>query len=101
MLNPYSRYISEEKGIVGSAPPGVQACELAESDQSFRVQCESNVRRRASLFHIALSVKRPLLPQLPHSDSCMVYACVHMGHSIIYATIICPLTLIIMLYASI
>ncbi len=59
MLNPYTRYISEENSIAGRRH---LACrhELAEGDQSFHALCESNVCQRfASLFHIALSLKRP------------------------------------------
>ncbi len=60
MLNPFTRYISEEKCIVGQR---LLACrrELAEGEQSFRAQCESTVPLRfAWLFCIALSVERPL-----------------------------------------
>ncbi len=50
MLNPYTRHTSEEKCIVGWRHLACRR-ELAESDQSFRAWCESNVRRRfASLF---------------------------------------------------
>ncbi len=61
MLNPYTRYISEEKYIVGWRH---LACkhELAEREQSFRALCESTVHRQfTSLFRIVLSLERPLL----------------------------------------
>ncbi len=55
MLNPYTRYISEEKYIVGWRHL-VCRHELAEGEQSFRARCESTVCQRfALLFHIALS----------------------------------------------
>ncbi len=53
MLKPYTRYIHKEKCIGGQCH---LACrwELAEGDQTFRAQCESNVRRQFSfLFRIA------------------------------------------------
>ncbi len=54
MLNPYKRYVSEEKYIVGQR-------ELAGGEHSFRARCESNIRGRfASLFRIVISVERPL-----------------------------------------
>ncbi len=60
MLDPYTRYISEEKYIVGWRHLACRR-ELAEGEQSFRSWCESTVCRRfTSLFHIALSVERPL-----------------------------------------
>ncbi len=59
MLNPYMRYISEEKCIVGRRHLACR-CELAEGEHSFRARCESTVRRRfASLFRITLRVERP------------------------------------------
>ncbi len=64
MLKPYTRYIHKEKRIVGQCH---LACrwELAEGDQTFCAQCESNVRLCFSLlFRIALSVKWPLESEL-------------------------------------
>ncbi len=59
MLNPYMRYISEEKCIASQRHLACRR-ELA-GDQSFHARCESTIRRRfASLFHIAFSVKWPL-----------------------------------------
>ncbi len=59
MLNPYMRYISEEKCIVGRRHLACRR-ELAEGKQSFRARCESNIRQRfALIFHNALSAKRP------------------------------------------
>ncbi len=59
MLNPYMRYISEEKCIVGRRLLACR-CELVEGEHSFRARCESTIHRRfASLFRIASSVKRP------------------------------------------
>ncbi len=61
MLNPYMRYISEEKCIVGRRHLACRR-ELAEGKHSFRTRCESTVGRRfASLFRIASSVKWPLI----------------------------------------
>ncbi len=59
MLNPYMRYISEEKYIVGWCHLACRS-ELAEGEQSFRARCESTIPQRfASLFRIAFSVERP------------------------------------------
>ncbi len=61
MLNPFTRYISEEKYIVVRIHL-VCRRELAEGEQSFRARCESTVHLQfASLFLIALRVERPLL----------------------------------------
>ncbi len=66
MLNPYTRYISEEKCIIGWHHLACRR-ELAEGDQFFRTRCESTVRLRFALpFRIVLSVKRPLLAFLHH-----------------------------------
>ncbi len=46
MLNPYTRYISEEKCIVGWRHLACRR-ELAEGEQSFCARCESYVRHRA------------------------------------------------------
>ncbi len=55
MLNPYTRYISEEKYIVGRRHLACRR-ELAEGEQSFRALCESTIVSDSPRFFALRSV---------------------------------------------
>ncbi len=77
MLNPYTRYIYEEKCIAGWSHLAY-TCELAEGAQLFPALCESNVCRRfTSLFHITLSVEWPLVINAEFSASLLQSSASH------------------------